>query len=147
MKCGIAEDGQGAMTAQKDYIDRLCQIAHDTGIHIHLVAHSRKPEDAYAIPGKYEVNGSSMITNQCDNGITVWRNRRKELCREGGYTPRRGESVSDIIAFEPDAILWVWKQRNGEWEGQLKLWFDAASQQFLANESDEPMTLLRGRHD
>ncbi len=39
MKCGIAEDD---FTAQKLFVDAITTIARDSGMHIHLVAHSRK---------------------------------------------------------------------------------------------------------
>ena len=41
LTCGLPEDGNGALTAQKQFIGDLCVIARDTGIHIHLVAHAR----------------------------------------------------------------------------------------------------------
>jgi twinkle protein len=38
----------------------------------------------------------------------------------------------------PDAVLVCEKQRNGEWEGKLKLWFDYKSQQYI-EEADRPI--------
>lgn len=141
MKCGIAEDGAGALTAQKNFLDLICTIAHDTGIHIHLVAHAKKPEDDHSIPGKYAIAGSAMISNQADNVFSVWRNRRKEEVAAGSYAPRKGESMDDVLR-EPDALLTCAKQRNGDWEGRVKLWFHADSTQFLNSEYAETMTLL-----
>ena len=126
MKCGIAEDDY---TGQKHFIDQLCAIGRDSGMHIHLVAHSRKAKDEYSPPGKMDVKGTGSITDQVDNVITVWRNKAKEKSLQEGKTVKDGE---------PDALLICDKQRNGEWEGQIKLWFDRNSMQYLANEGDEP---------
>jgi twinkle protein len=111
---GIGEDDY---TAQKQFVDRLCAEAKDTGIHIHLVAHSKKQRDERTPPGKMDVKGSGTITDQVDNVITWWRNKAKEQ--------------SDApVASEPDALLICDKQRNGEWEGKAVFWFDPKSQRF-----------------
>ncbi|MEX5606384.1 bifunctional DNA primase/helicase, partial [Pseudomonas syringae] len=47
MKCGIGEDDYNG---QKAFLDSLTSIARDTGIHLHLVAHSRKAKDGYTLP-------------------------------------------------------------------------------------------------
>ena len=33
------------------------------------------------------------------------------------------------------------KQRNGDWEGSIGLWYDRASQQFLGSPDAEPLAL------
>lgn len=120
LKCGLAEDDYNG---QKLLVDRLCTIARDTGIHIHLVAHSRKGKDETTPPGKMDVRGAASITDQVDNVVSTWRNKPKELaCSEGNGA---------AMANDPDALVEVLKQRNGEWEGRIKLWFDAASLQFM----------------
>lgn len=111
MKCGIAEDDYNG---QKKFVDQLCAEARDTGIHIHLVAHSRKGKDELSPPGKMDVKGSGSITDQVDNVITWWRNKKKEQAEERDHS-------------EPDAMLICDKQRNGEWEGRAGFWFDQRS--------------------
>lgn len=122
MKCGIGEDDYNN---QKRFVDQLCTVARDTGIHIHLVAHSRKQKDEMAPPSKMDIRGGASISDQVDNVITVWRNRVKEADIENG---RRAEA-------DPDAYMICQKQRNGEWEGSVPLWFDRASQQFSQSQS------------
>lgn len=112
MKCGIAEDDY---TGQKLFVDAICTIARDTGMHIHLVAHSKKQRDEMNPPGKMDVKGSGAITDQVDNVLTMWRNKPKETGLQEGNHDR---------ANEPDALLICDKQRNGEWEGKIALWFD-----------------------
>ena len=121
MKCGIREDDYNT---QKGFIDQLTACARDHNIHIHLVTHARKGENEMAPPNKMDVKGSGSITDQVDNVFTVWRNKGKERSiQENG-----AHNVSD-----PDALLICDKQRNGEWEGKIALWFDPRSQQFLGN--------------
>lgn len=131
LKCGIGEDDY---TGQKKFVDRICAVARDTGIHVHLVAHSRKGMDETKAPGKMDVKGSGSITDQVDNVITWWRNKAKE------------EAIRAMKHFDdqdPDAMLVCDKQRNGEWEGKLGFWFDQASLQFVENSSRIPLTMWR----
>ncbi len=132
MKCGIAEDDYNR---QKSFVDSLTAIARDTGIHLHLVAHSRKGRDEFDAPGKMDVKGTGAITDQVDNVITTWRNKRKERELQEGNAKR---------SEEPDALLLVDKQRHGEWEGSIGLWFHPASQQFVENGVRGAMDLLAG---
>jgi twinkle protein len=74
MKCGIGVDD---LTGQKDFVDGLCAIARDTGLHIHLVVHMRKGEDERKAPGKFDVKGAGEVTDLVDNLVIVWKNLRK----------------------------------------------------------------------
>jgi twinkle protein len=129
MKCVSGEDDYNQ---QKSFVDELTAIARDHNIHIHLVHHVKKPADENHKPGKYDFKGTGAITDQVDNVIAVWRNKAKEKNREAG------KLVSDQ---EPDALLICDKQRNGEWEGQIGLWFDRNSLQYVANAGDDPLSL------
>lgn len=120
LKCGIGEDDYNA---QKHFIDQLCAIGRDSGMHIHLVAHSRKAKDEFSPPGKMDVKGTGSITDQVDNVITVWRNKRKEA-----------DIAKGMPSDSPCCLLICDKQRNGEWEGQIGLWFDRES--FAFHETD-----------
>lgn len=131
MKCGLAEDGY---TEQKHFLDGLCTAARDHDLHVHLVAHARKGRDEHEAPGKMDVKGSGSIVDQVDNVVVVWRNKRKEVEQQAGKHDRRNE---------PDAVLSVEKQRNGEWEGRCLLWFDHASTQFVEQDGAPAMDLLR----
>jgi twinkle protein len=129
MKCVAGEDDYNG---QKTFVDELTAIARDHGMHIHLVHHIRKPANESHMPNKYDYKGSGSITDQVDNVISVWRNKEKEKSRSAG------KMVSD---GEPDTKLICDKQRNGEWEGVIGLWFDANSQQFVSAHGDEPLSL------
>lgn len=116
MKCGLDEDD---FNSQKKFIDHLCTIARDTGMHIHLVCHSRKGKDELTPPGKMDIRGSGTITDQVDNVITVWRNKDKNR--------PMGE----------DAVLLVDKQRNGEWDGAVSFRFCPISQSYSETYPDQ----------
>jgi twinkle protein len=119
MKCVKGEDD---FNGQKDFVNALCAIAQDVGIHVHLVHHMRKGADEKHLPGKFDLKGSGSITDQVDNVFIVWRNKAKAQDRqENGATD---EST-------PDALLICEKQRNGEWEGRIPLWFEPDSQQYV----------------
>lgn len=111
LKCGIAED---AYTDQKKFVDALCTVARDFDIHIHLIHHSRKLGDETQLPGKMDARGSGTITDQVDQCLTVWRAKAKEADK------RANREVDDS---KPDALLVCDKNRHGEFEGKIGLWF------------------------
>ncbi len=116
-------DGEDNYNAQKDFVNRLCMVAHDTGVHIHLVAHVRKGKSENDQPGKFDVKGAGSITDLVDNVFIVWRNKAKEeAIRAGNLNYDRNE---------PDTVLQLEKQRNGETEGQYRFWFHPGSLQYL----------------
>ncbi len=123
MKCGINTDDYNS---QKAFIDQLCAHAKDTGTHVHLVAHARKGQSETQAIDKFDVKGASEITDQVDNVFTIWRNKNKEMEMQRGGETR--------LEKEPDCVLTCSKQRHGEWEGKIPLWFNQKSMQY----SEEP---------
>lgn len=121
--------GEDSYNEQKNFVNALCTIAHDTGAHIHLALHIKKKENEDSVPGKFDIKGSGAITDLVDNVFIVWRNKAKEAkVREGDH------SMSDM----PDAIIAMEKQRNGEHEGRYGLWFDPSSFQYVEHRHDHP---------
>ena len=117
MKCVRGEDDYNG---QKDFVADLCALARETSIHIHLVHHVRKGEDEGKVPGKFDAKGTGAITDQVDNVITVWRNKKLEReLAEGKGDPEM-----------PGFLLICDKNRNGGWEGRVPLWGDLASWHF-----------------
>lgn len=119
LKIGIAEDDY---TGQKNFVERLCDFKNQHDCHVALVAHSRKGEGENRAPGKMDVRGAGAITDLADSCFSVWRNKLKEEGKES--------------ECEFDAVLRCDKQRNGEWEGSVGLYFDKDSNQYLER-SDE----------
>ena len=128
MKCGLAPDDYNG---QKDFLDSLCVLARDTGLHIHLVHHMRKGERETDMPDKFGVKGAGEITDLVDNVLVVFRNKRKEAQIEAETDPVKRENLADL----PDSFLICAKQRHFTWEGKVSLWFDKDSQQLLESPS------------
>ncbi len=119
MKIISSED---AYNEQKMLVDQLCVEARDTGAHIHLLHHARKGADESQIPSKHDAKGTGAITDLVDNVAIVWK--RKERQED-----------------QPDALVKIDKQRHGDWEKCIGLWFDDDSQQFLGATGMGPMVL------
>ena len=129
LKCGMNEDDYNG---QKRLVEDLHNFAMNYNSHVHLVAHSKKGEDEYRIPGKMDVAHSGSINQLCNNGMTVWRNKRKEEELSEGKTSRRNEY---------DATLWCWKSREcgPEEEGKFGLYYNHASIQYLESSDAIPI--------
>jgi twinkle protein len=112
MKCVRGEDDYNG---QKDLVNDLCCLSQDSNLHTHLVHHLKKDDDE-RMPTRMDMRGSAAISDLVDNVLLLWRNKAKE---------RHCQMQSDRYrADDPDAILICDKQRNGDWEGRVKLWFD-----------------------
>lgn len=123
-RCGIAEEDYAA---QKGFIDTLCDFANRLNVHVHLVTHTRKQQDEMRPTGKMDVKGTGAITDMAFNLMTIWRNKPKEEAQRTGDNTKDGQ---------PDAMLICSKQRNGDWEGKVALWFDRASYQYIDRPND-----------
>jgi len=132
MKCGIDPDDY---SRQKVFIDELCAFARDSGIHVHLVAHERKGESSRRLGDKFSIKGTSEISDQVDNIFIIWRNKDKE---EETQMP----AADPARLAEPDAVVRCDKQRHGEWEGKILLWYDRDSMQYVAAEGLRPIPYI-----
>ena len=103
--------------AQKNFIIKLCNIAMETGIHIHVVHHNRKGDETKAA-GSQGAKGSGAIKDNVHNAIEVWT-KWKDLAE-------RDKNAPD----DADVMMYCTKQREGDWEGGIKLFFQESSLQF-----------------
>ena len=129
LKCGLPQDGNGHLTGQTAFLDRLQHAAKHLGVHILLVVHLRKPERG-AKSTKYDIRGASQISDLADNVLLMHRNEAK---REAEQLQEQGETLTlsqlEQLA-KADAALEVAKQRHGAWEGSLRLDFHRGSLQY-----------------
>jgi twinkle protein len=139
MKCVRGEDDYNG---QKDFVDTLTSLARDLNIHIHLVHHVRKGESEDRPPGKMDAKGSGAIADQVDQVITVWRNKKKE--REVEQMRRAGGTIDDVTRAKPDSMLICDKNRHGEWEGSVALWFHPHSLQYTGDKRCQPVDMIGG---
>lgn len=127
-KCGFGEDDYNG---QKQFVDQLTDFAKEFDCHVALVCHMRKTDAEEKPGGKMDIKGTGGITDMADTVMSVWRNKPKEKAvREGSDDPE--------VLRKPDAILACHKQRNGEHEPTVYLWFNVASHQFLQNKDHKP---------
>jgi twinkle protein len=124
MKCGIGTDDY---TKQKTFVDRIQNIAHAHGPHVHLVAHARKEKDDDSRPPRlHDVKGASEIADMVENVLVVWRNKDKEKAASMNKTNK---------LTEPDAFFVVEAQRNADgWIGAVPLWYSPQSLLFSDSE-------------
>ena len=113
MKCGISE---GDYAGEKAFLNSLQNICKDSGLHIHLVTHAKKQSDENADIGKFDISGSASISNIPDNVMTVKRNKKKEKDLR-----IHGEDAE--LLKKSDAFIICDKQRHGDWEGVIGLYF------------------------
>lgn len=125
-KCGFAEDDYNA---QKAFVDKLTDFAREHASHVLLVVHMRKRDDERKISGKLDIKGTGALTDMADSVLIAWRNKGKE--NEIRKAQQRGEEIPDDLLSKPDAVIACEKQRNGEEEPVVRLWFDRRSHQFL----------------
>jgi twinkle protein len=134
MKCVKGEDDYNG---QKQLVDELTAIARDHDMHIHLVHHIRKGESETKMPDKSDVKGTGAITDQVDNVLLVWRNKQKEIDLQ---------QKKQIKPDDPDTAILCRKQRNGEWEGMVSLWYHKQSQQLVPTPNSDALTLYNWPH-
>lgn len=136
-KMGFAEDDYNR---QKGLVDRLTDFAREFDVHVMLVHHMRKGEDEHKPSGKMSVKGTGALTDMVDTVVEVFRNKKREeaiakLVNEGIDIP------PDVLDM-PGTMLITHKQRHGEHEPKILLWFDPASHQFLSNHDERPRCLV-----
>lgn len=102
--------GEDSYNEQKDFVVDLCNLAQRTDTHIHLVHHVRDGDET-KLPSRYSAKGSKSISDNVHNSLIVWANKNK---------------LEDL----PDMLLKCDKQREGEWEGVIRLNFDSETLTF-----------------
>ncbi|EJF87850.1 toprim domain-containing protein [Bartonella rattimassiliensis] len=144
MRLGIASDDYAK---QEQAVYKMVDWAVLNGVHIHLVAHARKGGLDKDIPGTEDIKGASEIGANAFNIITVWRNRSLE---DKIFAASLQEEKADL-AKRPGVIMNIAKQRSGDFEGKIGLWFDPRTYRYrcsfehsltLRRYLERPLTLL-----
>lgn len=116
MRLGIASDDY---TGQEKAVYQMIDWVISRNVHIHLVAHARKSERGGGPGGTEDVKGASEIGSNAFNILTIWRNREHEEKLAAAEEHEKAE-----LEQKPGVILNVAKNRNGDFEGKVGLWFD-----------------------
>lgn len=118
MRLGIAGDDYNE---QDRVISRLVDWAIANRVHVHLVAHAKKGERDRGVPRMQDIKGAMELGANAANGLAIWRNRKhEEALKEIEDETERLEAWKQ----KPGVVLNVEKQRNGDFEGKVSLWFD-----------------------
>jgi twinkle protein len=123
MRLGIAQDDYNG---QEKAVFQMVDWTIANAVHLHLVAHSRKGEKGQGAPETEDIKGAMEIGANAFNILTVWRNRRHEEELQAAKTEVDRADLNE----KPGVILNVAKQRNGDFEGKVGLWFDQATYRY-----------------
>jgi len=152
MKLDVDEEDN---ESQKEFLNKLCRFAVEHKAHVHIVAHSKKPDARHPEkknwPTKYGVRGSAHIVDLAHNVVCMWRNKQKEEEVRAAYETREGDNLdSELAELEKvnDALFIVQKQRGGDGDEPVKrLWFDQHESWHYRQEqerNDLPHVFMRG---
>ncbi len=137
-------DGVGPedFTAQENAVFELVGFAVQKNVHVHLVAHSRK-RDTNEMLGNEDIKGTSEIGSQAANIVGVMRDKQLEqmqwLAAEEIRSGIRDEDEEyHQLISRPTVTIACTKQRNGDWEGSVKAFFDVSSYQYREHHRDRP---------
>lgn len=125
MRLGIASDDY---TGQEQAVYQMIDWVISRNVHIHLVAHARKSERGAGPGGTEDVKGASEIGSNAFNILTIWRNREHEEKMAAADDAEKLE-----LEKKPGVILNVAKNRNGDFEGRVGLWFDKSTYRYRSS--------------
>ena len=125
---------------QKQFGTDIVRLAKETGMHLHVLAHCRKPGDANGEdrpPTRYDVRGAAALVDQVDNVCMVWRNKPKERKLKVDRNDEHALAQGDLLVV-------VDKQRNFGWEGKVHLWLDKKSLRICNDRASETIPFNLG---
>jgi len=110
--------------SQQELITQLVEVARNSGMTVHLVAHTRKPAPGEKV-SRHMVRGSSTIVDLADVVMVVERNESKEARLADMNTT---DEERQEIRMQSDTRLHVLKNRHGNgWLGMGKLYYSPIS--------------------
>lgn len=124
MRLGISKTD---LDAQEQAIYQLMNWTLSQGVHVHLVAHNRKPQSEGQHQGQHGVAGAMEIAANACNQMEVVRLRSVERVKEKEASGRELSEKEQQMLERPGVLLHCNKQRHGGWEGLIPLWFDNES--------------------
>lgn len=129
MRLGIAGDDYNG---QESVVFRIVDWAMASNVHVHLVAHAKKGERDRGSPGIEDIKGAMELGANAFNILSVWRNRKLEDTIAKAATEGR-HAEADEARQKPGVVLNVAKQRNGDFEGKIGLWFDQQTYRYRSS--------------
>ncbi len=130
---------EGDDNTLKQVMNALCDFSLNYDVHVHLVAHSKKPDqkrpETKFWPNKHQVRGSVYVTNMAHNVVCVYRNKGKEEALQ--LNKLSAEDRAKMESTE-DAMFIVQANRETGDEPLKRLWFDKNCWQYLEHQSQTP---------
>jgi twinkle protein len=120
MRLGVAGDDYNT---QESVIFRLVEWAMSSSVHLHLVAHAKKGERDRGAPAIEDIKGAMELGANAFNIISVWRDRKFED-KVAEMQQANPDEARKMLAVYGGVVMNVAKQRNGDFEGKIGLWFD-----------------------
>jgi len=117
LRLGIASDDYAG---QEKAVFAIVDWTVKHAVHTHLVAHARKGSKGDGPPEIEDVKGASEIGANAANILTFWRNRDHEDRLAKAKTDAERAELDE----KPGVIMNIAKQRHGDFEGKIGLWFD-----------------------
>lgn len=114
----INMEGQTSLwEAQKDFVNTCTSFAKAQNVHVHLVAHPRKPpsQQSDGAAKKADVAGTSEITDLADNVLVM---------------ERKYHNGKKVIMDAPDAVLHIVKNREEGIEKKIPLLFNNQTKRY-----------------
>lgn len=128
MRLGVATDDYNA---QEQAVFKIVDWAVAKRVHVHLIAHTRKSDQDRRPPTADDVKGTMEITANAANILLIWRNRpREELEKRGEPVEEKAAKKYREEINKAGVVLRCVKQRNGDWEGSARLWFNQGTYQY-----------------
>lgn len=129
-------ESEESLDEQKQFMTDLVRLAQETGLHLHLVAHCKKPLDEQKPPTKYDIRGSAAISDQAHNVVMVWSDRARAAAL-------RKYPSDETWLEKPATKVQIAKQRNSHGEGVFDYWLHEASMRFTDTRTEpvEPFVL------
>jgi twinkle protein len=125
----VVPPGRDADEQAARFVAGLYQVGRDTGAHVHLIAHIRKPDDDTRELTRYDIRGTGAAPDMVDNCVMMWLNEGKRRAIDAGRDDRREE---------PDLWVKVDKQRHGAYRGKLGFWQHEGSLRLCESGIDDP---------
>lgn len=125
----VVPPGRDGDEASARFVAGLYQVGRDTGAHVHLICHVRKPDDDRRVMNRYDIRGTGAATDMVDNVVMLQTNEIKRAAGE------RGEAQPS----DPDLWMTVDKQRHGGYRGRMGFWTHETSLQLIGSGIESAM--------
>jgi twinkle protein len=144
MRLDIPEDEDAQL---KHLMNKLCDFATAYNVHVHIVAHSKKPDmkrpENKGWPSKHMVRGSVHITNIAHNVVVVWRNKGKEEAYYKCLNTGNMDLYKKDWQNQSDATFAVLAQRENGEEPVRNLYFDKESWHYKNSQNESSLIYAR----